>query len=209
MSKKNSHKLPPHEVIRVFEGFAGYGGASFGLKRSGLNYKVIGMSEFNPFASKLLEANFPKIKNWGDITKIDPKELPDFDMFTGGFPCQPFSSAGMQMGEDDRYGRGTLFYENFEAWRKNVLRMFGGDKYFVRPNFLVGGKETYSTAHERFLHLGNALDDMFTKLFRSSYNSNRWLKFFATFGAGLLGVTVLSQFFFGHMHTDRYEAKQK
>ena len=104
---------------------------------------------------------------------------------------------------------GTLFYENFEAWRKNVLRMFGGDKYFVRPNFLVGGKETYSTAHERFLHLGNALDDMFTKLFRSSYNSNRWLKFFATFGAGLLGVTVLSQFFFGHMHTDRYEAKQK
>ena len=111
MLKKRLHKLPPHEVIRVFEGFAGYGGASFGLKRSGLNYEVIGMSEFNPFASKLLEANFPNIKNWGDITKIDPKELPDFDMFTGGFPCQPFSSAGMQMGEDDRYGRGTLFYE--------------------------------------------------------------------------------------------------
>ena len=110
MSKK-LQKLPPHEVIRVFEGFAGYGGASFGLKRSGLNYKVIGMSEFNPFASKLLEANFPDIRNWGDITKIDPKELPDFDLFTGGFPCQPFSSAGMQMGEDDRYGRGTLFYE--------------------------------------------------------------------------------------------------
>ena len=70
MSKKIIHKLPPHEVIRVFEAFAGYGGASFGLKRSGLKYKVIGMSEFNPFASKLLEANFPTIKNWGDITKI-------------------------------------------------------------------------------------------------------------------------------------------
>ena len=69
------------------------------------------MSEFNPFASKLLAANFPKIKNWGDITKINPKELPEFDLFTGGFPCQPFSSAGMQMGEEDRYGRGTLFYE--------------------------------------------------------------------------------------------------
>jgi DNA (cytosine-5)-methyltransferase 1 len=114
MSKKNllaKHKLPKHDTIRVFEGFAGYGGASFGLKRSGLKYKVVGMSEFNPFASELLAANFPKIKNWGDITKIDPKELPDFDLFTGGFPCQPFSSAGMQMGEDDRYGRGTLFYE--------------------------------------------------------------------------------------------------
>ena len=72
MATKKLNKLPQHEVIRVFEGFAGYGGASFGLKRSGLNYKVIGMSEFNPFASKLLEANFPEIKNWGDITKIDP-----------------------------------------------------------------------------------------------------------------------------------------
>ena len=38
------------EKIRVFEGFAGYGGASFGLKRSGLNYKVVGISEFDKFA---------------------------------------------------------------------------------------------------------------------------------------------------------------
>jgi len=101
------------EKIRVFEGFAGYGGASFGLKRSGLNYEVIGCSEFDKFANELLAANFPKVKNWGDITKITPEDLPDFDLFTGGFPCQPFSSAGMQMGEDDKYGRGTLFYDIF------------------------------------------------------------------------------------------------
>ena len=99
------------KTIRVFEGFAGYGGASYGLKRSGLKYKVVGMSEFDPFASQLLSQNFPGIKNWGDITKIDPQVLPDFDLFTGGFPCQPFSSAGLQLGEDDKYGRGTLFEE--------------------------------------------------------------------------------------------------
>ena len=124
MSKNTTgkHKLPKHDTIRVFEGFAGYGGASFGLKRSGLKYKVVGMSEFNPFASELLAANFPKIKNWGDITKINPKELPDFDFFTGGFPCQPFSSAGMQMGEDDRYGRGTLFYEIMRILREKHPR---------------------------------------------------------------------------------------
>ena len=97
-------------TIKVFEGFAGYGGASFGLKRSGLKYKVIGMSEFDKFASELLAQNFPGIKNWGDITKIQGQELPDFDMFTGGFPCQPFSTAGLQLGEKDKYGRGTLLH---------------------------------------------------------------------------------------------------
>ena len=96
--------------IKVFEGFSGYGGASFGLKRSGLNYEVIGMSEYDKFASDLLALNFPGIPNWGDITTIDPNKLPDFDLFTGGFPCQPFSSAGLQLGFDDKYGRGTLFH---------------------------------------------------------------------------------------------------
>lgn len=116
------NRLPRHRQIKVFEGFAGYGGASFGLKRSGLNYKVIGMSEFNKFASELLAANFPNIKNWGDITTIDPAKLPNFDLFTGGFPCQPFSTAGMQMGEEDRYGRGTLFYEIMRILREKRPR---------------------------------------------------------------------------------------
>ena len=98
------------KTIKVFEGFAGYGGASFGFKRSGLKYEVVGMSEFDKFASELLAQNFPGIKNWGDITAIKPDELPDFDLFTGGFPCQPFSSAGLQLGEKDKYGRGTLLH---------------------------------------------------------------------------------------------------
>lgn len=100
-------------AIRVFEGFAGYGGASFGLKRSGINYEVIGMSENDKFASKLLNLNFPDIPNFGDITSLDPDDLPDFHLFTGGFPCQPFSTAGLQMGEEDKHGRGTLFYDIF------------------------------------------------------------------------------------------------
>ncbi len=93
--------------IRVFEAFAGYGGASFGLKKSGLNHDVIGYSEFDKFASSIFELNHPGITNFGDIKKIDPESLPDFDLFTGGFPCQPFSSAGLGQGEFDI--RGTLF----------------------------------------------------------------------------------------------------
>ena len=109
-------KLKRHKCIRVFEGFAGYGGATFGMRRAGIKHEVVGYSEFDKFASALYDANFKDkkgnpIKNWGDITKIDPSELPDFDMFTGGFPCQPFSSVGMQKGESDPYGRGTLLHE--------------------------------------------------------------------------------------------------
>lgn len=105
----------PKKVI-VFEGFAGYGGATFGLRRAGINFEVVGYSEFDKFASELYDANHKgpdgnPIKNWGDITKINPNDLPDFDFFTGGFPCQPFSQVGMQQGESDRYGRGTLIYD--------------------------------------------------------------------------------------------------
>lgn len=103
--------------IRVFEGFAGYGGASFGLKKSGISYKVVGFSEIEESANRILQENFPKIKNYGDIISINkeleknPNYIPDFDMFTGGFPCQPFSNAGKQEGEKDNLGRGTLIYE--------------------------------------------------------------------------------------------------
>lgn len=105
-------------IIRVFEGFAGYGGASYGLKRlkeniPSFDYEVVGYSEIDKYASLLFDANHKdangnNIKNWGDITQIDPLLLPDFDMFMGGFPCQPFSSAGMQKGVEDPYGRGAM-----------------------------------------------------------------------------------------------------
>lgn len=109
-------KLKRHKQIKVFEAFAGYGGASYGLKRAGINFKVVGYSEYDKFASALYDANHKdikgnSIKNWGDITQVNPNLLPDFDLFTGGFPCQPFSSVGLQHGEKDRYGRGTLMYD--------------------------------------------------------------------------------------------------
>lgn len=97
------------KMIRVFEGFAGYGGASFGLKRANIPHNVIGYSENDKFAIEFFENNHTGIPNFGDITKIDPSEIPDFDLFTGGFPCQPFSQVGMGKGEEDI--RGTLFYD--------------------------------------------------------------------------------------------------
>lgn len=95
--------------IRVFEAFAGYGGASFGLKKSGIAHVVVGCSESDKYASQIFALNHPGIPNFGDITKIDLGELPDFDLFTGGFPCQPFSTIGLRKGVLD--ARGTLFYD--------------------------------------------------------------------------------------------------
>ena len=139
------------KIIRVFEAFAGYGGASFGLKRSGYKYRVVGMSEFDTFASELLAANFPDIKNWGDITKINPYRLPAFDLFTGGFPCQPFSSAGLQNGEEDKYGRGTLFYDIFR-----ILQV-------KRPKYVLLENVKGLTA-KKFEPTFNRIKDLFKEL---------------------------------------------
>ena len=95
--------------IRLFEAFAGFGGASFALKRAKIKHHTIGFSEFDKFATDLYQKNFPNVPNFGDITLIDPDNIPDFDLFTGGFPCQPFSQVGMGLGEQDT--RGTLFHD--------------------------------------------------------------------------------------------------
>jgi DNA (cytosine-5)-methyltransferase 1 len=109
MKKNFKNKYTDRVKLRVFEAFAGYGGASYGLKRAKIPFEVIGYSENDKFAIEFFENNHPGILNYGDITKIDPNNIPDFDLFTGGFPCQPFSQVGLGRGEEDI--RGTLFYD--------------------------------------------------------------------------------------------------
>jgi len=96
-------------MIKVFSLFSGVGGFELGLKNSNIEFKVIGFSEIDKYASQVLEKHFKGIKNYGDVKKIRTEELPKFDLLVGGFPCQAFSIAGRGKGFDDT--RGTLFFE--------------------------------------------------------------------------------------------------
>ena len=96
-------------MIKVFEMFSGYGGASFALTKANIQHQTIGYSEIDKTAIKCFDNNFPGIKNFGDCSKINPSKLPKFDLLTAGFPCQPFSEAGKHLGINDT--RGTLFHD--------------------------------------------------------------------------------------------------
>ena len=69
----------------------------------------IGFSEIDKYAVQVYSKHFPTHKPYGDITKINASELPDFGLLVGGFPCQAFSIAGKRAGFEDT--RGTLIYD--------------------------------------------------------------------------------------------------
>ena len=87
--------------------FAGIGGTRLGYESVG--GECVFTSEWDPSAQKTYESNFGQVPA-GDITKIDTKDIPDFDVLLGGFPCQPFSSIGQRKGFEHKT-QGTLFYD--------------------------------------------------------------------------------------------------
>ena len=82
--------------------FSGIGG--FALAAQWAGFRTIGFSEIEPYACRVLEKNFRGVPNLGDIRKMDCSSIGDVRLLTGGYPCQPFSSAGKRQGAaDDRH----------------------------------------------------------------------------------------------------------
>lgn len=97
---------PDDPEFRFIDLFAGIGGIRIPFQE--LGGKCVFSSEWDKFSQKTYHANFGEVPA-GDITKISTDDIPDFDILLGGFPCQPFSQAGLHKGFEDT--RGTLFFE--------------------------------------------------------------------------------------------------
>ncbi|MEE1008626.1 MAG: DNA cytosine methyltransferase [Agathobacter sp.] len=103
-------------MYRSIDLFAGIGGIRKGFDNAfGEKIKTVFVSEWDKYAQKTYKLNYnDEFDIAGDITQIDEKEIPEFDICLAGFPCQAFSLAGKRMGFDDDYKglcRGTLFLD--------------------------------------------------------------------------------------------------
>ena len=102
------------DTLSVFTAFSGYDSQCMALDRLGIPYDLVGWSEIDRFAIQAHGAVFPQWsgRNFGDISKIDWTDVPDFDLFTYSFPCTDISSAGKQEGLAEGSGtRSSLLWE--------------------------------------------------------------------------------------------------
>ena len=116
------------EKFRFIDLFAGIGGMRIAFEKSG--GRCVFSSEWNKFSQQTYEANFGDVPD-GDITKIKAKDIPNHDILVGGFPCQPFSIAGVSSkkalgrkhGFEDET-QGTLFFDIARIIREKKPKAF-------------------------------------------------------------------------------------
>lgn len=156
--------------IRVFEAFAGYGSQSLALERlkrhfPEFDYEVVGISEIDKYAVTAYNALHGEVPNYGDISKIDWKEVPDFDLFTYSFPCTNLSNAGKQEGCEE--GSGTASSLLWECRKAIVAKrprylLMENVKALVSlkflPYFLKWQSELVSYGYSNFARVLNAKD---------------------------------------------------
>ncbi len=126
---KNGKKKPRFKFIDLF---AGIGGIRIPFQE--LGGKCVFTSEWDKFAQKTYRLNFSEEPD-GDITQVPVNSIKDFDVLLAGFPCQPFSQAGLRKGFEDT--RGTLFFQIEQILKEkkpkaflleNVKQLRGHDK---------------------------------------------------------------------------------
>lgn len=134
--------------LKIIDLFAGIGGIRKGFEDE--NVECVFSSEWDKYAQKTYEANYGEIPR-GDITQIDEKDIPDFDVLLAGFPCQPFSKIGKREGFLNET-QGTLFFD--------VLRIltYHRPSSFLLENvtglLTIDGGKTIETIYKALTNLG-------------------------------------------------------
>ena len=133
--------------IRFIELFAGIG--AFHQAMSAFGAKCVFASEWDKHCQETYAKNYDLVPK-GDITQIDSRVIPAHDILCAGFPCQPFSISGKQLGFEDT--RGTLFFEilRIMKYHKPKLIFLENVKNFVKHD---DGK-TLQVVKNNLEHLG-------------------------------------------------------
>jgi len=92
-------------MLKHLDLFSGIGGFSLGLESAGL-VQTVAFCDFDKYCQQILKKNFPDVHIYGDVKELNYDKLKTdgidtIDIITGGYPCQPFSVAGSQKGEQD------------------------------------------------------------------------------------------------------------
>ncbi len=108
--------------LKFMDFCAGIGGGRLGLEKAGC--VCMGFSEIMASSIKTYNVlhNTKDEKNFGDLTKINPKELPNFDIMLAGFPCQAFSIIGQRKGFEDE--RGQIIYHLIKILKHQKVPYF-------------------------------------------------------------------------------------
>lgn len=134
--------------MKVASFFAGVGGIDIAFENAG--FDVIWANEFDKYAADTYRLNFNNELIVDDIRNVEAKDIPDFDVMIGGFPCQAFSVAGYRKGFDDE--RGNLFFELERIFTEKKPKVI----FLENVKNLVGhdGGNTFRVILERLKNAG-------------------------------------------------------
>lgn len=134
-------------MLRITSAFSGIGAYEKALKRLGIDFQLVNYIENDRYASKAYSVihNVDESLNLGDITKIKPSNMDDFDLFVYSPPCQSWSAAGKQEGFGDP--RGTLFFDALRIIQEKK------PKYAVMENVKNLANKKFRFEFESMLHL--------------------------------------------------------
>jgi len=91
---------PHHPIVRHLDLFSGIGGFALAARMVG-GIETVGFCEIEEYPQRILTKNFPNVPIHGDIKTLNPQKYGQIDLITGGFPCQPYSTAGRRKGGTD------------------------------------------------------------------------------------------------------------